>query len=437
MTQDPLHLICIEPHFPGRLGLVADWLVRRRGYRCWFYCASGDSQDRWPASVGKGLDIVQFGVATESAVPWMRHLERGLCYAYSAWAVLESRRPRPVDLVLGRSAGLGSTLFVPSLYAGTPIVNLFDYFYHPRAHDLAAEARANMPPEYYNWRRSANAMDLLDLENGVTAWTRTLWQRDLYPAEYRDDFVVQYDGVQAPQSEKKGTGPLSSRGPGPLTGSRQIAGRTIPPDTRVVSFVSQALDRLRGFDRFIELANRLMRWSSNVLCVAVGGPVVQRGLDVDFFNKDYSAQVLANSPAFAPERLWMPGTMSRADVGNLLAISDLHIYPSRAYPVASSMVEALASGCVVLAWDSVPVQEFIAHGRTGLLVPCTDMDAAEDAARSVLLDPVGHQPIGQAAAELVRQRYSQEVTMPAVAALFTRLVNGGLTSQKSKVKSQN
>src|SRR5919109_1467477 len=126
MAQDPLSLLCIEPRFPGRLGAVADWLVRRRGYRCQFYCNGIDAPEYWPESVGKGLEIVQFnvgGVAREPTVVWMRHLERGLCYAYGCWEVLEARRPRPIDLVLGRSAGLGSTLFVPASLPGVPIVN--------------------------------------------------------------------------------------------------------------------------------------------------------------------------------------------------------------------------------------------------------------------------------------------------------------------------
>ena len=198
MTQDPLHLLCIEPRFPGRLGAVADWLVRRRGYRCWFYCAAPGRptpgrrrQERaWKSSNSESAASPArrrfLGCATSSA---------GLCYAYGCWEVLESRRPRPVDLVLGRSAGLGSTLFTPTLYPAAPIVNLFDYFYHPHAHDLADEKASNMPAEYYNWRRSANAMDLLDLENGVKPWTLSQWQRDLYPAEYRHDFLVQFDGV--------------------------------------------------------------------------------------------------------------------------------------------------------------------------------------------------------------------------------------------------
>ena len=88
MAQDPLHLVCIEPRFPGRLGAVADWLVRRRGYRCQFYCNGAEPRESWPESAGHGLDVVRFnvgGVAREPVAAWTRHLERGLCYAYGCW----------------------------------------------------------------------------------------------------------------------------------------------------------------------------------------------------------------------------------------------------------------------------------------------------------------------------------------------------------------
>src|SRR5581483_332509 len=133
MSQDPLHLLCVEPRFPGRLGAVADWLVRKRGYRCQFYCHSAEPADRWPRAVGHGLELISFGVggvAREPAVPWRRHLERSLCYAYGCWEVLHARRPPPFDAVLGRSAGLGSTLYVPVFQPGVPIVNLMDYYFH-------------------------------------------------------------------------------------------------------------------------------------------------------------------------------------------------------------------------------------------------------------------------------------------------------------------
>jgi glycosyltransferase involved in cell wall biosynthesis len=411
MSQDPLHLVCIEPSFPGRLGAVADWLVRRRGYRCEFYCQSAASRDCWPAATGKGLDVVQFRVNSRAGatVNWTSYLERGICYAYGSWEALEERRPRPVDLVLGRSAGLGSTLFAPVHFPRIPVVNLFDYFYHGRANDLAEEAPPDTPLAYFHWRRAANAMDLLDLESVAAAWVPTQWQCDLYPVEYRADFTVLYDGVDTRRFVRRTAGP------------RLVAGRTIAPQARVVTFVAGVTDRVRGFDRFVTLANRLQQEHANVICLVVGDAVVQRGLDVQFFSQDYRAHLLRQVPLHDAQRYVFLGAVPPPVVAEVLAASDLHVYPSRPYPVARSLVEALAAGCVALAWDNEPVREFITHGQTGLLVADNDLEEQVRQALAVLRDPAGHSLLGESAAALVRERYSQDVTLPQLARLFDRL----------------
>jgi glycosyltransferase involved in cell wall biosynthesis len=422
MPQHPLSLLCIEPRFPGKLGAVADWLVRKRGYRCQFYCAGADGREFWPASVGAGLDVVQFnvgGAARESAAHWTRGLERSLCYSFGCHEVLEARRPRPVDLILGRSAFLGSTLFAPVPLPAAPVVNFFDHYFHAHAHDLAAEAGPEAPPDYFYWRRAANAVDLLDLENGVTPWSATNWQRDLYPAEYRKDFVVLHPGVDVGRFQRGPSAPRlagDSRSESPTI----IAGRPLPAGARLVTFVAHRLDRLRGFDRFVTLANRLLRERADVVCVAVGGSPVERGLDVEYFGRDYAAHVLAQTPLHDPARFWMPGAIPPAAVAEMLAASDLHVYASRAYAVSQSLVEAMAAGCVVLAWDEAPVREFIEHERTGIL---TDSEGAAASALAVLADPAGRRPLGDAAAVVARERYSADVTLPALAALFERLVD--------------
>jgi glycosyltransferase involved in cell wall biosynthesis len=412
MTQDPLHLLCIEPRFPGRLGAVADWLVRRRGYRCRFLCADADPRELWPESTGKGLDVVACPVAGEGVVGWTRVLERGLSHARAYFHYLDQQRPRPIDLVLGRSAGLGSTLFVPVFQPGVPVVNLFDYFYQPRAHDLAGDVSRDIPDAYWHWRRSANAMDLLDLENGVTPWAPTAWQRDLYPPEYRADFLVRHDGVDTDGPRRAGTGPHT------------LFGRTVPPEARVVTFVARGLDRLRGFDRFVRLANRLLRANGDVICLAIGSPTVRRGLDVEFFGQDYRAHVLAREPLHDASRVWFVDLARPAQVIEVLAASDLHVYPSRPYPVSRSLLEAMGAGCVVLAADAAPVREVIEPGRTGLLAPADDLDAWERPALEALRDPAAHRPLGEAAAEHIRGHYGRDVTVPALAERFTRLVRG-------------
>jgi glycosyltransferase involved in cell wall biosynthesis len=415
MSEDPLALLCIEPNFPGRLGATADWLVRRRGYRCQFYCVTVEPPAFWPPSTGRGLEVVQFkvgGVARESAVPWTRSLERSLCYSYGCFEVLDARRPRPVDLVLGRSASLGSTIFAPVTLPGVPLVNLFDYWMAPHANDLVGEMGPDAPAEYFHWRRTAHAYDLLELETVAGAWTHTAWQRDLFPPEYRDSFRVLHDGVDVPPVVRPGA-------------PRVIAGRAVPDGVRVVSFAARCLDQLRGFDRFVTLANRLLAERSDLLFVVVGEPVVRRALDVRYHNQDYRQAVLSREPLADESRFWFLGRVTPATVAEVFAASDLHVYPSRPYPVARSLLEAMAAGRAVLAWDAAPVREVMAHGRFGLLVSGDDPDAAAREALRVLDDPAAHRPLGEGAAAVVRERYDRDVTLPRLAAWLGRLAGGG------------
>jgi glycosyltransferase involved in cell wall biosynthesis len=417
MAQDPLHVLWVEPSFPGRLGAVADWLVRRRGYRSWFYCHSVDSRASWPASVGKGLDVQVFGVggvARESAVEWSRAMERSLCYAYGCWEVLEQKRPRPIDLIVGRSAGLGSTLFAPVYWPAAPVVNFLDYFYHAHRNDLAGEAAPEIAPAYFHWRRSMVAIDLLDLEQTALGWTPTHWQRDLFPAEYRDLLFVLHDGIDTRRFAQSSWHVAA-------TGSRSIAGRKVPDETRVVSFVARSLDRLRGFDRFLTVANALLRARADVLCVVVGDPIVRRGLDVEFHNRDYPAHLMAQQPPSDPKRFWFLGPAAPAIVADVLAASDLHVAPGRDYPVARSLLEAMAAGCVVLASDTVPHREFVATGRTGVLVDGQDTDTLARQALAALTDRAAFRPLGDAASVVVRDHYAQDVCLPRLAERLTAL----------------
>jgi glycosyltransferase involved in cell wall biosynthesis len=413
MPQDPLHLLVIETRFPGRLGAVADWMVRKRGCRATFFCHQVDPAPLWPEGAGKGLEVVQFnvgGVAKEATVAWPRQLERGLCHAYGAWEVVENKRIRPVDVILGRSNGLGSTLFAPVSYPRVPIVNWFDYFYQAKTMDLAEEDAPALPAEYLHWRRSANAMDLLDLENGVVPWIGTAWQRDLYPPEYRDDFFVLHDGVDTRRFK-----PREAK-------SRSIGGREIPEGTRVVTFVSSNLDRLRGFDRFYRLAARVMTERSDVLFVAIGNPIVGRTADVRFHGQNYLDTLANESPLPDPSRLWTPGTVPPGVVAEALAASDLHLVPSRAYPIARSLLEAMASSAVVLAWDAPPIQEVLKSGENAVIVQ--DEEEAERKALEILGDPNEFRPIGEAARRTILDRFDRDESLSNLALKLNELVHG-------------
>jgi glycosyltransferase involved in cell wall biosynthesis len=357
------------------------------------------------------------GVAREASVAWSRTLERSLCYAYGCWEVLEQRRPRPIDLIVGRSSDLGSSLFAPVYWPAAPVVNFVDYYYHPHQYDLADEAGPETPPAYFQWRRSMAALDLLDLEQAALGWTPTRWQQQLFPAEYRDELLVLHDGIDTRRFALSAWHE-GARGPG----LRSIAGRAIPDDAKVVSFVARSLERLRGFDRFFTIANSLLRARADVLCVVVGDLTVRRGLDVTFHNRDYPAHLFSEQPPLDPKRLWLLGATSPAVVAEVLAASDLHIAPGRRYPIARSLLEAMAAGCVVLASDTAPHQEMISDGESGFLLDGQDTDGFLHKALAVLDDPAAHKPLADAASAFVHRQYAQDMCLPRLAEQFSALV---------------
>ena len=107
--------------------------------------------------------------------------------------------------------------------------------------------------------------------------------------------------------------------------------------------MARCTDRLRGFDRFLDLANRLMRAGEDVVAIVAGDPVVTNGIDVRFFGRDYRAHALAKDVPADPDRFWFLGAAAPAVAAELLAVTDLHVYPSRPYPVSRTLVEAMAA----------------------------------------------------------------------------------------------
>ena len=102
-------------------------------------------------------------LGARKTIPWTRDFERQLLHCRGVVQILKKRPDIQPDLVVGHS-GLGSALFIPEV-TDCPIVNYFEYFMNPWQNDMLYRKDFDHPDSYFFWRRSANAMFLLDLEN--------------------------------------------------------------------------------------------------------------------------------------------------------------------------------------------------------------------------------------------------------------------------------
>ena len=112
---------------------------------------------------------------------------------------------------------------------------------------------------------------------------------------------------------------------------------------------------------------------------------------------------------------------SRADVGDLLAASDLMLFASRTEGMPASVIEAGVAGLPVVGVALTGVPEVVEHGVTGLLVQPGDHDGLRAALAKALDDGALRAAMGEAAAERCRRRYGIQTIAAAYRSLYEEL----------------
>jgi glycosyltransferase involved in cell wall biosynthesis len=120
------------------------------------------------------------------------------------------------------------------------------------------------------------------------------------------------------------------------------------------------------------------------------------------------------------------GQIEPSALAEILRITDLHLYLTAPFVLSWSLLNAMASGAVVLASDVGPVREVIEPGVNGLVEPLFDVDHLTESALQVLDDPARFAPLGREARQTIESRYSTEIAIPALKDYFERVASAGV-----------
>ena len=412
-----MHILYVHQNFPAQFGHIAAYLVREKGCRCTFVSQT-------PAGMVEGIEKIQYqlaGGATAQNHFCSRTFENNIWHCDGVYHALKSRRDLQPDLIVGHS-GFGSTLFLRELYPNVPVVNFFEYYYHPHGLDSDMDFRRDLnwtlSPEKYHRSRCRNAMILLDLQNCQAAYAPTQFQQSRFPLEYRSKIDVIFDGV----AREVYHGHDEALRPPPSTRSpRTLAGVAVPAGTRVVTYVSRGFEAMRGFDIFMRTAQRIADQFPDVIFIVVGTERIAYGGDEGYLNgaKNFKEWTLARG-SYDLSRFFFVGRIPPTTLALLLASTDLHLYLTVPFVLSWSMMNAMSCGAVVLGSATPPVQEMIRDGENGLLADFFDVEAFAAKAIEVLRDPAAFRPLGRAAETMIAQRYSLEAVLPKMLSLYDR-----------------
>ena len=419
-----MHVLYVHQNYPAQFGHVARHLVKL-GWQATFVSRTTEGND-------EGIEKVAFrppGKPAKEAHSCARGFEGMVWQCDGIYRALKQRPDIKPDLIVGHS-GFGATLFLPELYPDVPIINYFEYYFRPKQPGFDWWFRRDLEelgwvvPERKCLRvRCRNTMTLLDLQQCHAAYAPTEFQRSVFPPEYLPKIRTIFDGID--RSVYHGY-EERLRATSDRRRTLKINGVEIPPETRVVTYVSRGFESMRGFDMFIRAAKIIARRYPNVVFIVVGTDRVEYGFDKSYIEpkRSFRQWVMAREgEGLDLAKFLFVGRLKQTTLARLLAATDLHIYLTVPFILSWSMMDAMSCGAVVLGSATPPVMEMIRDGENGLLADFFDVEGLADKAVRVLRDPAGHRPLGRAAEERIKLMYSVEAVTPEMLKMYEAVVN--------------
>lgn len=412
-----MHILYVHQNYPAQFGHIAHRMARDYGHRSTFV-------SQVAPGISDGIERIMYktqGGARKETHYCSRTFENQVWHCDAVYRALKERPDVKPDVIVGHS-GFGSTLFLRDLYADVPIINFFEWFYHPRDPQNDMNFRQDLgwqiPVEKYHRARSRNGMLLLDLDNCALGYAPTQFQMSQMPAVYRPKMRVIFDGIDRTLYCSRMGERAKRRAGEKIT----VAGVEVSPQTRIVTYVSRGFEATRGFDIFMRAANLIGREYPDVRFFVIGADRVAYGGDLDHTGGKTFKEWTLERYKIDLERFVFLNLIPPRELARLLSLTDLHMYLTVPFVLSWSMMDAMSCGAVVLASDTAPVREMIRGGENGLLADFFSPEEFARQALEVLREPEKFCGLGEAAERVIEKEYSLDAVMPRMVGMYEEAV---------------
>lgn len=177
-------------------------------------------------------------------------------------------------------------------------------------------------------------------------------------------------------------------------------GRQARDDSAPLCLYAGRLNRWKGYELFVEAVSMVATEHPSARFMVAGSPPAGEEWRRDALRRQITELELEG-------RLEFVGLCE--DVPALFDLASVVVVPSRLpEPLGLVTLEAMRSGCAVIASAHGGTLEIITHDHDGLLVPPDDAAALAGALRRLLSDTTLRRRLAEAAIERVREDFSEE-----------------------------
>ena len=399
-----MKILFIHNNFPGQYRRITRYLAGIEGVEMLAATLASNKQDYGI----KRVDYRPHREPTQGIHPAVVTAERAVLMAQAAFQALYALKHEgwTPDLVCSHS-GWGPSLLVKELWPHTRQLSLFEWYYNARGSDADflepmthdAAARAHMK----------NIPILLDLATMDWGTSPTRWQWSQFPRHLRDNISVLHEGVDCDYFR-------------PGDASVEVSGRTFTASDEVITYVARGMEPYRGFPQFMEAVANLQRRRPGLHVLIAGQDRVAYGRKRED-GKTHREHALA-SLGIDAARVHFLGLVPLETLRSMFRITRAHVYLTVPFVLSWSMLEAMATGALVVGSDTAPVRELIDDGVNGLLTDFFDVDQLTERLDSVLQGKVDKSSLGQAARATITERYGLPHILPRQWEMMRRVAAG-------------
>jgi glycosyltransferase involved in cell wall biosynthesis len=412
-----LRILFIHQNFPGQFKFLAPALAAQ-GHE-----VVAMTMQATQARVWQGIRIHPYRAArgtTPGVHPWVGDFETKTIRGEACFrAALEMRAQGFTPDVVVAHPGWGESLFVKDVWHVARLGVYSEFFYRAEGADTGfdPEFSASDPGDVCRLRLK-NLNNLLHFEIADGAISPTRWQASTFPEPFRSRIRVIHDGIDTAAVTPEPGVRIALRDGGALTRADEI-----------VTFVNRNLEPYRGYHVFMRALPELLASRPRARVLIVGGDGVSYGArspDGRRWRDIFIDEVRPRIPDADWARVHLLGNLPYEHFLALLRVSTVHVYLTYPFVLSWSLLEAMSAGCAIVASDTAPLREAIAHDQTGRLVGFFDGSALVRSVCDLLEHPGERARLGAAARAFAQQTYDlRSVCLPAQLRWVAELAGGG------------
>jgi glycosyltransferase involved in cell wall biosynthesis len=386
-----MQILFVHNNFPAQFRHVAEHLHRRQNHRL----AAIGAETSTPLP---GVDLRRYQAqgALASVHAFSRRFEsecRRAEQVMFAALKLKTEGFEP-DLILAH-CGWGETLPLRSVFPKARLAVYCEFYYRAEGQDVGFDVETG---QYgldglvgLTAKNASTLIALADCDIGVSP---TPWQRSTFPAEFQSKIHVAHEGVDtdwlAPDARAKFQLP---------------GGPRLDRQDEVVTYFARGLEPMRGFHVFMRAVPEILRARPDAHIVIVGAQESSYGNsapDGGEWKQWCLREILGKIDL---TRVHFLERLPHASLRALMQVSRVHVYLTYPFVLSWSCIEALSSGCAIVASDTAPVRDVIVDGENGVLTPFHDHSALAEAICALIVDAPRRARLSQAARETAAENF--------------------------------